>query len=45
MLRAGVRLERAVRVDVVGHDAPGPDGFASPAAGHLLVVAESGSAP
>ena len=43
-LRAGARPERAVRVDVVGRDAPGPDGFASPAAGHLLVVAEPGSA-
>ena len=43
-LRAGARLERAVRVDVVGHDALGPEGFASPAAGHLLVVAEPGSA-
>ena len=43
-LRAGARLERAVRVDVVGHDALGPVGFASPAAGHLLVVAEPGSA-
>ena len=43
-LRAGARPERAARVDVVGHDAPGPDGFAAPAAGHLLVVAEPGSA-
>ena len=43
-LRAGARPERAVRVDVVGRDAPGPDGFAAPAAGHLLVVAEPGSA-
>ena len=43
-LRAGARPERAVRVDVVGRDAPGPDGFAAPAAGHILVVAEPGSA-
>ena len=43
-LRAGARPERAVRVDVVGRDAPGADGFAAPAAGHLLVVAEPGSA-
>nr|WP_300341055.1 Fe-S cluster assembly protein SufD [Actinomyces sp.] len=42
-LQAGAQLERAVRVSVTGHEVPGEEGFAHPAAGHLLVTAQKGS--